>query len=224
MSQHRWTRRRVVVILGVVTATMAIAGPANAQADDDINFLPVASISVDEPNQLVGGVAKLHAWADFINIATSPYYLKIYDVTTNTFLTQCGYKNDCETTVSQNVATTHTYRAYIAQYNTSFPPSGVQGFTGSASAKWGSKLVLNTNRTGLFNGESAVLTARAAGPGAITIKNAQSGQTVGNCPSPATKVCTATVTGYSADHAYVATQAGLLSNSNTVSIGWQKLP
>jgi hypothetical protein len=144
-------------------------------------------------------------------------------VTTNKFVTQC-HSNDCTATVSQNVITTHTYRAYIAKFGKSFPPSGVQGFTGSVSVKWGAKLVLNTDSTGLFNGEKATLTAKAVGPGAITIKDTQSGQTVGSCPSAATTVCTATVTGFSSEHTYAATQAGLLSNSNTVSIFWQKIP
>jgi hypothetical protein len=54
-------------------------------------------------------------------------------VTTNTFLTQRGDANDVVAYVTQNVATTHTYRAYIAEYNKSFPPSGIQGFTDEVS-------------------------------------------------------------------------------------------
>jgi hypothetical protein len=223
MSKHRWTRSRVAVILAAVTATMAFAGPASAAPDEDL-FLPSTSIGVDAPNQLVGGVAKLHAYANFINIAKSPYYLKIYDVTTNTFLTQCGSANDCVAYVAQTVATTHTYRAYIAEYNKSFPPSGVQGFTDEVSVKWGSRLVLNTDQTWLFNGEKADLTAKAAGPGAMRIKDLTTGQTVAICSSPATTVCTATVTGFSSTHTYAAAQSGLPSSSNSVSISWQEVP
>jgi hypothetical protein len=223
MSKYRWTRGRVAVILGAVTATMAIAGPASAAPDEDL-FLPSASIGVDAPNQLIGGTAELHAYANFINITDSPYYLKIYDVTTNTFLTHCGYANDCVAYITQNVATTHTYRAYIAEYNKSFPPTGVQGFTDAVSVTWGSKLVLNTTDTGLFNGEKATLTAKAAGPGSIRIKDLTTGQTVAICSSPATTVCSATVTGFSSTHTYAAAQAGLPSSSNSVSVSWQQVP
>jgi hypothetical protein len=224
MSKHRWTRSRVAAILAAVTATMAFAGPAGAAPDEENLFLPAASIGVDAPNQLVGGVAKLHAYANFINIPNSPYYLKIYDVTTNTFLTQRGDVNDVVAYVTQNVATTHTYRAYIAEYNKSFPPSGVQGFTDQVSVTWDSKLVLNTSATGLFNGEKATLTAKAAGPGAMRIKDLTTGQTVAACSSPATTVCTATVTGFSSSHTYAAAQSGQASSSNSVSVSWQKIP
>ncbi|HEV7808720.1 MAG TPA: hypothetical protein VGO80_23145 [Solirubrobacteraceae bacterium] len=220
MSQHRSLRNRISVLLGAVVVAMGVGGPAAAQADD-IEFLPRASLSVDAPNQLVGDVAKLHASADFINIASSPYWLKIYDETTQTFLTHCGFTNTCDVNVSQNVATQHTYRAYIAGSATTYKPPNVQAVSNDVVVRWGAKLVLNADTTQLFEDETANLTAKAAIAGTIAIKDATTGQTVKTCL--AATVCSSPVMQpFPSTHKYFATQGALTSNS--VGILWMKIP
>jgi hypothetical protein len=219
MSSHRQTRTRLAVVLGACLAAVAF-GSASAQAED-INFLPAASLSVDAPDQLVGGTANLHASAMFIDIASSPYWLKIYDVTTQTMLAQCGFKNTCDVPVTQNVVTQHTYRAYIAASGTG-PATNVQATSDGVVVRWGAKLVLNADTTSPMEGQTATLTAKAAAPGPIDIRDSTTGQIVKPCSLASTTTCTAAVLNRPSTHTYYATQSALISNF--VGVTWTKIP
>ncbi|MBM9506530.1 hypothetical protein [Actinacidiphila acididurans] len=64
------------------------------------------------------------------DIGLSPFWVQIWDTTTGTWLGQCGTGTTCSVTVSQSVATTHTYAATLAgntpQSGAVYPPAQLQ--------------------------------------------------------------------------------------------------
>jgi len=113
----RWLT--LLAVLACVFVPLAIS--STASAEDDIDWLPAISLNVDVPYQLVGGTATLTAKADFINIPSSPYLIRIYDATTKTLLKDCK-ANTCSVAVTKTQEMTRTYRAFIAKSGTGFPP------------------------------------------------------------------------------------------------------
>jgi hypothetical protein len=83
----------------------------------------------------VGGFSTLTATtAD--DVGPSPYYTEIFDATTGTFLQQCGSGTVCSVAVSQAVATTHVYRAFVSLSSGLFPPAGVVTNSADSYVTW----------------------------------------------------------------------------------------
>jgi hypothetical protein len=59
------------------------------------------------------------------DIGPTPYYVQIFDATTGALVATCGAGTSCGATVSQGVASTHDYIAYLDSYSTTFPPASV---------------------------------------------------------------------------------------------------
>jgi hypothetical protein len=215
--------------LAVVAAMLCIGGTASA---DDLNFLPVADISVDAPQQLVGGTANLTASTMFFDVPSSPTAgLKIWDMTTNKLVKQCN-ANTCTAPVTQFAPTTHAYRAYIADWGSGL--NNVVASSSPVSVTWSSTIVLNVDKPFMFQGETGNLTAKASGtagpPSSIKIIDEQSGQTVGSCTGV---TCVVPVTSpFPTTHTYRAVQYGIsspdhkpiLRSSNTTAVMWEKIP
>jgi hypothetical protein len=73
------------------------------------------------------------------DIVSSPFYIEIWDTTTGTELTnweQCGSGTTCTVTVSQSVATTHTYIAALADATTSYPGVNLQNTSATTYVTW----------------------------------------------------------------------------------------
>jgi hypothetical protein len=87
------------------------------------------------PTVPVGGTIALTAITDY-DVGPSPFYVEIYDVTAATILTHCGGGTRCSVAVSQTAATTHRYRACLAAYSSSFPPSNALQCTIDHAASW----------------------------------------------------------------------------------------
>ncbi len=70
------------------------------------------------------------------DVTPSPFYIQIYDATTGTRLNYCGFSVTCSASVSQAVATTHRYIAYVSNYSTAYPPAGIQATSNSSYVTW----------------------------------------------------------------------------------------
>lgn len=70
------------------------------------------------------------------DIGPTPYYLQIFDATTGALVHTWGSGTSFNTSVSQNVASTHGYIAYLDSFSTSFPPSGVYQQSATMYVTW----------------------------------------------------------------------------------------
>ncbi len=83
------------------------------------------TLAASQPTVPVGAVSTLTATTSQ-DIGPSPFWTEIYDMTTGTRVTDCGYGTSCSVSVSQAAATTHEYVAYLSDLSTAYPPPGIQ--------------------------------------------------------------------------------------------------
>jgi hypothetical protein len=83
------------------------------------------SLSASPTTLPIGSASTLTATTSQ-DIGPSPFWTEIYDATTHIRLAVCGWGTSCSATVSQSVATTHEYVAYLSSYSAAYPPAGIQ--------------------------------------------------------------------------------------------------
>jgi hypothetical protein len=105
------------------------------------------SLTADPTTVSVNGVTTLTATTT-TDIGPSPFYIEIYDATMWTRLTACGFGTSCSVPVSEPVAATHVFFAYVSNYSTAVPPTGVQATSNANYVTWASsgwQVVLSAN-------------------------------------------------------------------------------
>jgi hypothetical protein len=131
------------------------------------------------------------------DIGPTPYYLEIFDTSTGGSVAICGTGTTCSASVTQTAATTHYYRAYVAYYSTTNPPTGIQATSGYAGVNWKSVgVTLSVNPSTVNVGASSTLstvTTADIGPSPFwtQIFDLNTGARVGYCGFGTT--CSATV-------------------------------
>lgn len=83
----------------------------------------------------INGTSTLTATAS-ANVGPSPFYIQIFDATTGTRLSTCGFSATCYAYPSQAVATTHKFVAYVSSYSTTMPPANIQATSGPRFVTW----------------------------------------------------------------------------------------
>lgn len=143
------------------------------------------------------------------DVGPTPYYLSIYDVTTNSYIKICGAGTTCSISITHGTATTHTYRAYVSSYPIANPPANQQAVSGNVAVTWkGVSVSLATNVSTTFVNGTATLTATASAdvgpsPFYIQIFDTTTGARVTYCGFGTT--CTGYVTqGATTTHRYAA--------------------
>jgi hypothetical protein len=118
------------------SVVVAIDPPADSLFGLPVTWHATTVTLAASPTTLpVGGFSTLTATtAD--DVGPSPYYTEIFDATTGTFLHQCGSGTVCSVAVSQGVATTHAYRAYVSLSSGLFPPAGVVTNSADSYVTW----------------------------------------------------------------------------------------
>ncbi|HEY3870079.1 MAG TPA: hypothetical protein VGM10_17070 [Actinocrinis sp.] len=118
------------------------------------------SLAADPTTTGVGDSSTLTATAS-TDVGPTPFYIEIYDTTTDTFLTPCGSGTTCSETVSQSSATTHSYVAYVSDFGEGFPPPAVQATSGTSFVTWngGGLQVTLSGPSVVFDGGPGVYTA-----------------------------------------------------------------
>jgi hypothetical protein len=192
-------------------------------------FAPTVELQADAPYQLVGGTATLTAKA--YNKPSSAV-IKIFDTTTGTELDTCP-TTTCSTTVTKNQAIKRTYRAYVSESG-----SGETDATSAAlDVTWSSSIVLNVEKTVLYPGEQATLTAKSSATSGqsafIQIYDVETGQLVKVCTH--ITICTSPpVSGQGSPRTFIAVEQWwpnapwsppqLSRASNQVSVNWLSKP
>lgn len=107
------------------------------------------------------GAASTLTAATSQDIGPSPFWTGIFDVTTGTRIAVCGYGTTCSATVSQAVAATHEYIAYLSGNSTAYPPPGIQETSLLSFVTWsglGWRVSLSAP-AGTFGSETVTATA-----------------------------------------------------------------
>lgn len=97
------------------------------------------SLSASLSTLPVGNTSTLTATSD-TDISSSPFYIQIWDTTAgggplNAPFT-CGGGTTCAVSVSQSVATTHTFVATFGNVGSAYPPSSLQTTSATAYVTW----------------------------------------------------------------------------------------
>jgi hypothetical protein len=174
----------------------------------------------------------LTADAHGYDVGPTPWYLEIYDVSTGGAVAICGSGTTCSTSVSQGSPTTHWYRAYIANYSSSNPPSGIQATSNYVSVTWLS-VSLGANTRWVPPGAGVTLTVYAntdvgPTPWYLEIFDQSTGGAVAICASGSS--CSVSVSqSYATTHSYVGYASGygtsnpppsVQATSNSVAVTW----
>lgn len=93
------------------------------------------------------------------DVGPSPFYIEIFDTTTSTRLTVCGFGTSCSVTTSQAVATTHKFVAYVSGYSTTLPPASTIATSNPVYVTWSSTGYRVTLSGPTFSYGSETLTA-----------------------------------------------------------------
>jgi hypothetical protein len=70
------------------------------------------------------------------DVGPSPYWISIFNAYSGALLNYCGYGYSCSATYAASGVTTQAFRAYVANYPSSFPPSGVAAMSGFVYTTW----------------------------------------------------------------------------------------
>lgn len=109
--------------------------PVSRVGADDLCLLMLDSLSASAYTVPVGTSVTLTTGAT-CDIGPTPYYLQIFDATTGALVHTWGAGTSFSTGVSQSVAGTHGYIAYLDSFSTSFPPSGVYQQSATVYVTW----------------------------------------------------------------------------------------
>jgi hypothetical protein len=71
-----------------------------------------------------------------LDVGPSPYYLEIFDLTAGSLITSCGSGTICTASISQTIATTHVYRAYVMLLNSTPPVTGSYWVSADSYVTW----------------------------------------------------------------------------------------
>jgi hypothetical protein len=148
--------------------------PGNVQSTSAVvpvvwEALATVSLSANPTTLPVGASSTLTATTTS-DIGPTPFYTEIFDVTTGTRVAVCGSGATCPVSVSQSVAGTHEYIAYISNNDATFPPSGLLESSDPVFVTWtdaGWRISL-TGPAEIFNGLPGTYTATANGDVGLT--------------------------------------------------------
>lgn len=80
--------------------------------------LPKVSATTTLPVGATSTVTATVKW----DVGPTSWYIQLFDATTGSRIARCGSGTTCSATVSQAVATTHTFQAFVSTDTTVFPP------------------------------------------------------------------------------------------------------
>ena len=131
------------------------------------------------------------------DLGPSPYWLSIYNAYSGALLNYCGYGYSCSATYVASGITTQAFRAYVANYPSTFPPSGVAAMSGFVYTTWISITNLTASPQYLAPNQATTITVSASvnvGPTPywLEIFDGSTGRNVAICASGST--CSASVT------------------------------
>ncbi|HEX5741224.1 MAG TPA: hypothetical protein VFY17_06685 [Pilimelia sp.] len=120
-----------------VKAPQRPTAPAATRADDW-----TVELSADWGLLWTGDSVQLTAWANQ-DVASTVYYIYIYDTDTGQKVADCGSGTTCQASVAVSRPGEHRYRAYVAESGATYPPSGAQAQSTEVRVRWDAFLTLD---------------------------------------------------------------------------------
>jgi hypothetical protein len=71
-----------------------------------------------------------------LDVGPTPFFIEIFDLTSNTQVAICGAGTACSGSVTQNAPTLHAYIAFVAGFGTALPPPNVRAGSNTAFVSW----------------------------------------------------------------------------------------
>ncbi len=134
----RWHRKHatrglaLLAVSGLISLTGVLAGAA-APAGASIW---VVNLTASQTTLPAGQATTLTATANN-DVTWTPYYIDIFDATTGTLLSECAWGTSCSYTDTQPAATTHSFVAYVAEWDVSSdPPPVIQAKSATSYVTW----------------------------------------------------------------------------------------
>jgi PASTA domain len=178
-----------------------------------------------------GGTTTLTATSSR-DVATTPFYIEIFDLTARTLLAACSSGTTCTARVTVLGSAVRSYAAYISSFGSAFPPQSIQASSSSVYVSWLS-VTLTANPAQLRPGGASLVTANASldvgpTPFYVEVFDQGSGALLAVCGSGSS--CSASVSQpVVTERSYVAFVSGFGSAlpppdtraiSNTVLVDW----
>ena len=131
------------------------------------------------------------------DLGPSPYWLSIYNAYSGALLNYCGSGTSCSATYTASSITTQAFRAYVANYPSTFPPSGVAAMSGFVYTTWVSITGLTASPQYLAPNQATTVKVSASvdvGPTPywLEIFDGSTGRNIAICATGST--CSASVT------------------------------
>lgn len=119
-----------------IDCAVSCQGPAIRATSNQVyvTWLSV-SLSASTNGQVSGSSVTLTATAN-ADITSTPYDIWISDQTTLQNVGVCTYGSSCSLPITESVAGTHTFIAYVAKPGGTYPPPGIAATSGTVSVSW----------------------------------------------------------------------------------------
>ena len=127
-----------------ITSTVVVGTIVDASGNSQLGEPPFVilswhggspSISASPTTVAVGATSTVTATTT-ADVGPSPFFIEIFDTTTQTLVKECPSGTSCVAPVSQAAASTHGYQVFISPFSTSFPPPGSIESTNLVYVTW----------------------------------------------------------------------------------------
>ena len=165
MTMSAGGRSRRLLAIAAITGLLALSGVVGgtaAPARADSFFV---ELTASPPTVAVSQSATLTATTG-ADVGPTPWYIDIYDMTAGKLLRACGFGTTCSVSVTEGLATTHAFVAYVASPSAAPPPANIQGTSDTAFVTWtnsgirvnltGPEVVIVSNGPGVYTATANV--------------------------------------------------------------------
>ncbi|HEY7414055.1 MAG TPA: hypothetical protein VH593_02595 [Ktedonobacteraceae bacterium] len=132
MERHAKLKLAVAIILAILLLGAGGAGSAALAGGNGFSISLTSTAQYTLLGQYVTITATTNA-----DVGPTPYYISVYDQTSQTELAICGTGTICSATVAQSSIGTHSYQAYVGDYPAlNSPPGFVLVASSVVSVSW----------------------------------------------------------------------------------------
>jgi len=171
-------RSRRLLAIAAITGLLVLPGVVGGTATPALADSFFVELTASQPTVPVSQPTTLTATTG-ADVGPTPWYIDIYDTTAGKLLRACGFGTTCSVSVTQGMATTHAFVAYVASPSAVAPPANIQGTSDTAFVTWtnsgirvsltGPEVVIVSNGPGVYTATANVNVETISGSPAVLI-------------------------------------------------------